>query len=79
MPGWGRVRTLSALRITGPSSATFTFTLTGSPNTEYDIEGTTNFSSWTDVKTVTTDANGTVEVTDNSAEPYRFYRAVAGQ
>lgn len=55
----------------------FAVTLTGTANASYRIEGTSDFSSWSTVQTVTAGANGTVQVTDNSALPYRFYRAVA--
>ena len=58
---------------------TFSFTLTGSPNTDYEIEGSSDFESWTDLTTVTTDASGSAQVSDNPLGPYRFYRAVTGQ
>jgi hypothetical protein len=55
----------------------FTVTLTGTPNASYRIEGTSDFSAWTPVQTVTVGAGGTAQVTDDSTQPYRFYRAVA--
>jgi hypothetical protein len=56
---------------------TFAFTLAGSPQRNYLIQASSDLASWTDVKTVTTDANGAIAVTDNPTEPHRFYRAVA--
>lgn len=56
---------------------TFAFTLTGSPQRNYIIQASSNLTSWTDVKTVTTDDTGAIAVTDNPTEPLRFYRAVA--
>ncbi len=56
---------------------TFLFTLAGSPQRSYLIQASSNLTSWTDVKTVTTDGTGTIAVTDNPTEQLRFYRAVA--
>ena len=54
---------------------TVTFTLTGSPNTQYRIDTTTDWITWSEATTVTTDATGTAQVTVNSTDQYRFYRA----
>jgi hypothetical protein len=59
------------------SAGTLGFTLTGTANSGYKIEATSDFATWTEVTTVTTGANGSVEVTDSPTQPYRFYRAVA--
>ena len=56
---------------------TFAFTLAGSPQRSYVIQASSNLTSWSDVKTVTTDGTGTIAVTDNPTEPLRFYRAVS--
>ena len=56
---------------------TFAFTLAGSPQRGYVIQASSNLTSWSDVKTVTTDGTGTIAVTDNPTEPLRFYRAVS--
>ena len=56
---------------------TFAFTLTGSPQRSYLIQASSNLTTWSDVKTVTTDANGTIAVTDNPTQSMRFYRAVS--
>jgi hypothetical protein len=56
---------------------TFAFTLTGSPQQNYLIQASSNLTTWSDVKTVTTDATGTIAVTDNPTESLRFYRAVS--
>ena len=53
----------------------FSFTLSGDPGFNYAIEATTNFSTWTNLATLT-NATGQVPFTDTNL-PYRFraYRA----
>lgn len=55
----------------------FNVMLAGTANASYRIEGSSDFSAWTTVQTVTVGASGSVQVTDNSGADYRFYRAVA--
>jgi hypothetical protein len=75
----GTTATAPAFSSPARTASGFSATLTGTPNASYRIEGTSDFTAWTTVQTATVGANGTVQVTDNSAEPYRFYRAVAQQ
>jgi hypothetical protein len=55
----------------------FTFTISGTPNSIHQIEGTTDFEDWTDVQTVTIEPDGSNTVTLTTTGNFRFYRAVA--
>jgi Leucine-rich repeat (LRR) protein len=69
-----RLRLVALLRTTGK---TFEFLLTGPPGT-YRLQVTQDFSTWTELDSVTIDANESVQVTDPSANSRArgFYRAV---
>jgi hypothetical protein len=58
------------------TNGTFGFTLSGDPGFNYAIEATTNFSTWTNLATLT-NATGQVPFTDTNLIPSRFraYRA----
>jgi PKD repeat protein len=58
------------------SNGAFSFTLSGDPGFNYAIEATTNFSTWTNLATLT-NATGQVPFTDTNIIPYRYraYRA----
>lgn len=73
----GSEPTAPALSAPDMNAGAFSFTLTGTANASYKIEATSDFETWTEVSTVTAGAGGTVQVTDNSTQPRRFYRAVA--
>ena len=55
---------------------TFSLRLTGEPGQRYAIEASTNFMTWTALRTNTADlADGTFDFFDSNARsPYRFYR-----
>lgn len=54
-----------------------TFTVTGTPNATCQLEGTSDFATWTNVQTLNIENDGSNQVTVANSGPYRFYRAVA--
>jgi hypothetical protein len=65
----------SALAVAGNN---FSFTVSGTPNSNYDLQYTTDFVDWNTLRTITTGADGSAVVTDSIlGEGHRFYRAVA--
>ncbi len=65
---------LSAARL---SSGAYEISFQGTPGADYDVQATTDFSSWTTLGTVTADSAGVCSLVDTSAIRYadRFYRA----
>jgi hypothetical protein len=57
----------------------FTITCTGTANSVYVLQATSDFANWTDIYTDTADANGRWQATDNTDAPSRFYRIKSGQ
>lgn len=55
----------------------FRFTLQGQPVRIYQVQASTNLVNWIPITNVTTSAGGTVQVTNTSTFPYRFYRAIS--
>lgn len=47
---------------------------TAAPTTTYTLQGATNFSSWSNLGTVTTTTNGSFQAADSSPTPQKFYR-----
>jgi hypothetical protein len=61
------------------TGTSLTFTVTGTPNATYQLEGTSDFETWTNVQTVNIEGDGSNEVTIANNGDYRFYRAVAAE
>jgi hypothetical protein len=58
------------------SDGTFIFTLAGPTNRDYQIEFSSNLTTWTNLSTVSlTNASSTVQDTSASNAPARYYRA----
>jgi hypothetical protein len=64
--------TLSAKVVGGVISITFV----GDANTVYTVQSTSNFSSWSDVVSVTTDGNGAGSYSTSASTGFVFYRVV---
>lgn len=65
----------ASLRIAKGAGTSLTITATGTANATYVIEGTSNFNTWTQAGTITTDANGTGTLTIQNTGSYQFFRA----
>ncbi len=61
-----------------PAQLSFQFQLSGTPETLYEIQASTDLTTWTAISTNTADANGLLEFSDPDAAvlPERFFRAV---
>ena len=61
-----------------PAQPSFQFQIYGSPGHLYEIQASTNLTTWTVISTSTADANGRVQFTEPDAVnlPNRFFRAI---
>jgi uncharacterized repeat protein (TIGR01451 family) len=60
------------------ASGAFVVTLTGQPGASYILQGSQDFSAWSNIATNTTSVDGTTTFTDTAASGFtlRFYRAL---
>ena len=69
---------LSKLQVSGASAGQFTLTVSGLPGQTYQIQATSDFTTWAVVGTATMGTGGSLDFTDTNAANFlkRFYRTM---